>query len=56
MVCGDAQADVMWSELACSDASAYPTITPLGSLLGGMFWVIILLEYPFCRELTTLWK
>jgi len=29
MVCGDAQADVMWSELACSEASMYPTVTVL---------------------------
>ena len=26
MVCGDAWADVMWSELARSEASVYPTI------------------------------
>jgi len=27
-VCGDARADITWSELARSEASVYPTVTP----------------------------
>jgi len=38
-VCGDAQADVMWSELACSEASMYPTVTSPGGFKIQPSWV-----------------